>query len=62
MGILNNIEAVDITCYCSGCGKQMKLTFAATKISNFELIFSYCPKCLILERDKNKIVYTTKEI
>ena len=52
MGILDKIEAVDVTCHCNGCGKQMKLTFAATKISNFELISSYCPECVKLEIDK----------
>ena len=52
MSILDKIEAVDITYHCEGCKEPMKMTFAATKDSNFELIKCYCPRCIRLELDK----------
>jgi len=52
--ILNRIEAVDIIYYCDGCKEPMKMTFVATKESNFEPMKCYCPKCVILEIDKNE--------
>ena len=33
MGILDKIEAVDITCHCTGCKEPMILTIVATKKS-----------------------------
>lgn len=52
MSVLDRIEAVEITHYCDGCKELMKMTFVATKDSNFEPLKCYCPKCVLLELDK----------